>query len=70
MVLLAQQRFVENMRGRTASFSTFGDASYSGTLSFGTAAVPEPATWALMLLGFGALGVSMRRRRQGVLSAA
>ena len=25
--------------------------------------VPEPATWALMLLGFGALGVSLRRRR-------
>jgi hypothetical protein len=27
------------------------------------APVPEPATWAVMLLGFGALGVSMRRRR-------
>ena len=28
------------------------------------AAVPEPATWALMLFGFGAVGVSMRRRRR------
>lgn len=28
-----------------------------------TAAVPEPGTWALMLLGFGAIGVAMRRRR-------
>ena len=27
-------------------------------------AVPEPATWAMMLLGFGAAGYSMRRRRQ------
>lgn len=27
------------------------------------AAVPEPATWAMMLVGFGAVGVSMRRRR-------
>ena len=28
------------------------------------AAVPEPATWAMMLIGFGGLGMlSMRRRR-------
>ncbi len=27
------------------------------------AAVPEPATWALMMLGFGAIGFGMRRRR-------
>jgi choice-of-anchor C domain-containing protein len=27
------------------------------------AAVPEPATWAMMLLGFGAIGLGMRRRR-------
>jgi hypothetical protein len=26
-------------------------------------AVPEPATWAMMLLGFGAIGVAFRRRR-------
>jgi hypothetical protein len=50
----------------TINGTTFGDASYSGTLSFGqTAAVPEPATWALMLIGFGAVGFSMRRRRAG-----
>lgn len=27
------------------------------------AAVPEPSTWATLLLGFGAIGFSMRRRR-------
>jgi hypothetical protein len=27
-------------------------------------AVPEPATWAMMLMGFGAMGVSLRRRRR------
>lgn len=26
--------------------------------------VPEPATWSLMILGFGALGATLRRRRE------
>jgi hypothetical protein len=34
------------------------------------AAVPEPGTWALMLIGFGAIGVSMRRRRVAALRLA
>jgi hypothetical protein len=25
--------------------------------------VPEPSTWAMMLLGFGAIGFAMRRRK-------
>jgi hypothetical protein len=29
--------------------------------------VPEPATWAMMLLGFGAIGVAVRRRRKTAL---
>lgn len=29
------------------------------------AAVPEPASWAMMLLGFGAIGFSMRRKGRG-----
>ena len=34
-------------------------------------AVPEPGTWAMMLLGFGAVGVAMRRsRRERHLQAA
>ena len=27
------------------------------------AAVPEPATWAMMIMGFGAIGATLRRRR-------
>lgn len=33
-------------------------------------AVPEPATWALMLAGFGMIGSAMRRRRVGFAAAA
>ena len=33
-------------------------------------AVPEPATWALMLVGFGMIGKTMRRRRRSSVSAA
>jgi hypothetical protein len=29
-----------------------------------TAAVPEPATWAMMILGFGAIGSAIRRMRR------
>jgi hypothetical protein len=33
------------------------------------AAVPEPATWAMMLLGFGGVGYAMRRGRRGMTPA-
>lgn len=33
----------------------------------GTPPVPEPATWAMMLVGFGAVGYTMRRRRKTFL---
>ena len=39
-----------------------GNGSYGGNATF-IPAVPEPATWAMLLVGFGAIGFSMRRRR-------
>ncbi len=33
----------------------------------GTSTAPEPATWAMMILGFGAAGVAFRRRRRTAL---
>lgn len=42
-----------------------GQGSYGGNATFQpTAPVPEPATWAMMLIGFGAIGFAMRRRRE------
>ena len=47
-------------------------ANYTpGSLGWGQAdnihiamvSVPEPATWALMILGFGAVGATLRQRR-------
>jgi len=35
----------------------------------GVGSVPEPATWAMMLIGFGAIGWSMRRRRPSTNAA-
>ena len=32
--------------------------------------VPEPATWAMMLVGFGAIGYSMRRKQQSLAQLA
>jgi hypothetical protein len=37
--------------------------SYSGTVTFNATAVPEAATWGMMLAGFGMIGAAMRRRR-------
>ena len=39
-------------------------AAVSGNLTFRVVAVPEPGTWAMMVLGFGAVGLMMRRRRR------
>ena len=40
----------------------------SGNLTFQVAPVPEPGTWAMMLLGFGAIGLAMQRRRRPVFA--
>ena len=35
-----------------------------GLVDIGSVGVPEPATWAMMILGMGAVGAGMRRRRR------
>ena len=38
-----------------------------GEFAFRTAAVPEPASWAMMIAGFGLVGATMRRRCTAVV---
>jgi hypothetical protein len=45
---------------RFQSSNTTGEGSGIGT----PGVVPEPGTWAMMLMGFGAAGYAMRRRRR------
>lgn len=49
--------------GASGSGGTGGGGSVDdGTLSPPIAAVPEPATWAMMILGFGLCAAALRRR--------
>lgn len=41
----------------------FDNLRVYGEAAGSSGAVPEPATWAMMLLGFGAMGAAIRRRR-------
>ncbi len=45
------------------SFQTSGDVAVGQVRLGALTAVPEPAAWALMILGFGAAGTALRRRR-------
>jgi len=45
------------------------NASWSGTGFFAPAPIPEPATWALMIAGFGGAGVMLRARRRHAFAA-
>lgn len=54
--------------GGTANQTGYDNITF-GSDTPGGGTVPEPATWAMMILGFGLVGASMRRRRVTNVSA-
>jgi choice-of-anchor C domain-containing protein len=55
----------------TLTFTSTGTTAYGAALdNVNVTAVPEPAAWALMILGFGAIGGVMRRRGQSGFAIA
>lgn len=62
-----------NLHG-VSSVTISGVPSNSGywladNINYSAGGVPEPATWAMMLVGFGGLGAMMRSRRQAAVAA-
>ena len=45
------------------------EVDFDGTLAPVVGGIPEPATWALLIGGFGAVGVAARRRRAATVAA-
>jgi hypothetical protein len=54
--------------GNSPNAPAISHIEYFGS-SIPTGAVPEPATWAMMVIGFGGLGAVLRRRRQSAFAA-
>ena len=53
-----------NARSYRVNAINQGGSSFVRATSNAVAAVPEPATWGLMVIGFGGLGFAMRRREK------
>ena len=64
--------FISDVQAHGINLASFagGSLAEGGQLFFlENTAVPEPATWAMMIGGFGLTGFAMRRRRTGVVAA-
>ncbi len=55
---------------RVQEASAINAAAYAGPLFLATSPVPEPASWMLMLIGVGTVGVAMRRSPKRQVSFA
>lgn len=65
--------FTATATSQLLSFLAVGTPNGAPPISFldgvSVVAVPEPATWAMMLVGLGAIGAAVRRRRQVLATA-
>ena len=55
---------VQFFQGNNQPWLMVGEVSFDGAAG----GVPEPATWAMMMLGFGGLGAVLRTRRRAALA--
>jgi hypothetical protein len=62
-VELARARLLEAFDSETAYFNLHTSQFPGGEIRGQIGAVPEPAAWAMLIAGFGAVGLAMRRRR-------
>lgn len=62
--LLAQAVSNSGTTGSNLNLFVARNSEKQDMLFWTTSAVPEPSTWAMMLLGFGAIGISVRRSRK------
>jgi hypothetical protein len=60
----AQAALLDGLQGGTAYLNIHTDAFPGGEIRGFLSAVPEPQSWALMILGFGLVGASMRLSRR------
>jgi PEP-CTERM motif len=68
--LLFDNRIVTQDAALNIPLTQFYDTHTDGSFSTAAGAVPEPSTWAMMLIGFGGLGLAVARRgRKQVVTA-
>jgi hypothetical protein len=55
--------------GQLSNFTASSVGTFSAEDGGGPGGVPEPGTWAMMLAGFGLVGLSRRRQRTTTVAA-
>jgi hypothetical protein len=66
---LDRQHYIQSTGPRSQGDGVLsgGSQAYNATAgAWSSPSVPEPATWTMMLIGFGALGAMLRRRSTGL----